>query len=231
MTTPRTARPIAALLLGFFIAVLFGVYTTTFANDTRFGGVIYTWPTSNGVGGKLLKTNGSKVLSWDGDSGVPSVPAGVVLYTASTSCPTGWAEYGASGEYFVGASTSLESTVGTALSNLENRAAGTHGHTVSSSISTGASAHDHSFSDPGHEHGGEDDFGTTDLVGEGAAPRSLGSGNRSGQLAVANVAGNISIGSGGGNASVANASATVTDYAGYSGTNAPYIQLRACRKS
>jgi len=69
-----------------------------------------------------------------------SVPSGMVLFFNLSSCPTGWSELtGARGRYLVGKPSggTLAGTAGTALSNLENRAAGQHTHTVD---------------DPGHSH-------------------------------------------------------------------------------
>ncbi|QQG45649.1 MAG: hypothetical protein HYW89_01890 [Candidatus Sungiibacteriota bacterium] len=59
------------------------------------------------------------------------LPAGAVLYFNLTSCPGGWSELTAArGRYIVGLQQggSLGTTVGTALSNQENRATGKHNH-------------------------------------------------------------------------------------------------------
>ena len=65
------------------------------------------------------------------------VPSGFVGFFNLGSCPSGWSEVtGAKGRYLVGGG-STGATVGTALSNQENRAVGQHSHSVS---------------DPGHDH-------------------------------------------------------------------------------
>jgi hypothetical protein len=152
------------------------------------------------------------------------------LYTTG-SCPTGWADYGNPGEYFVGASASLESTVGTALTNQENRATGTHNHTSSTSLSVSVSAHNHSVSDSGHYHGGEDGYGSADLVGGGGGDKLGDGSSRSARVAGVDVSGNISVDNTDTDVSVTGTSASISDYSGTAGTNAPYIQLRGCRKS
>lgn len=69
-----------------------------------------------------------------------SVPSGIVLFFNLASCPTGWSEYiSARGRYLVGKPSggTLNGSVGTALSNKENRPVGQHTHTIN---------------DPGHDH-------------------------------------------------------------------------------
>lgn len=69
-----------------------------------------------------------------------SIPAGMVMFSSTGSCPTGWAEYtDARGRYIVGlvSGGTNEGTVGTALTNTENRPVGQHTHSVT---------------DPGHVH-------------------------------------------------------------------------------
>lgn len=229
MKTPL--RNIGALLFGFVVAALFAVYTQAAETrfDTRFGGVLYAWPTDHGASGKLLKTDGAKTLSWDGEAGVPSVPAGVIMYTTG-GCPTGWAGYGNSGEYFVAQNSGIGDTYGTPLSASENRATGTHTHTSSTSLSVNVSAHNHGVNDPGHSHPNEDDFASTDLAGDGGGT-GLGSGSRTSRLASADVSGNISVDNWDTDVSVTGTSADISDYSGTAGTNAPYVILRACRKS
>ena len=60
--------------------------------------------------------------------------SGAIMYFATSTCPTGWSEVTAArGRYIVGlpASGSVSSTVGTALTNSENRAVGQHNHSMS----------------------------------------------------------------------------------------------------
>lgn len=74
------------------------------------------------------------------------VPAGAVMFFATSTCPSGWSEFTvARGRYVVGLPLggTLATTTGTALSNLENRPVGQHSHGVN---------------DPGHTHGGVTDY-------------------------------------------------------------------------
>lgn len=68
--------------------------------------------------------------TWDTPTGVPS---GMVMFSTSGSCPSGWTEYtSARGRVIVGLPSGGTNggTVGTAYTNVENR---THTHTVGSS--------------------------------------------------------------------------------------------------
>jgi hypothetical protein len=70
-----------------------------------------------------------------------SIPTGAVMFFSLSGCPAGWSPYAAAqGRYVVGGSSSIGSTVGTALSSLENRPVGQHTHTASSST---AGSHSH----------------------------------------------------------------------------------------
>lgn len=63
----------------------------------------------------------------------PLLPTGAVLYFNLTSCPGGWSELTAArGRYIVGLQSGgdLAATVGTGLSNKENRATGRHNHAL-----------------------------------------------------------------------------------------------------
>jgi hypothetical protein len=73
------------------------------------------------------------------------IPTGAVMFFNLSSCPSGWSELiSARGRYVVGLPSggTLAGTVGTALSNNENRPVGQHTHTAS-----GAS-HDHYYQMP-----------------------------------------------------------------------------------
>lgn len=77
-----------------------------------------------------------------------AVPAGAVMHFNLPSCPIGWSEFAAGqGRTLVGATSNLGGTVGTALSNLENR---THTHNVDPAVAvTNASGnHIHSVNPP-----------------------------------------------------------------------------------
>lgn len=77
------------------------------------------------------------VTAWTNPSGNPPTGSGslsgAIMYFAASTCPTGWSEVTAArGRYIVGlpASGSVSSTVGTALTDQENRPAGQHTHSV-----------------------------------------------------------------------------------------------------
>ncbi len=68
------------------------------------------------------------------------VPSGAVMHFNLAACPTGWTALAAAqGRYLVGlpSAGTLAGTVGTALTNQENRATGQHSHGIT---------------DPGHTH-------------------------------------------------------------------------------
>lgn len=76
-------------------------------------------------------------------------PTSAVAFFNLASCPSGWTEYTTGrGRYLVGLPSggTLGATVGTALSNLENRPVGQHTHGVT---------------DPGHDHGTDAAMATT----------------------------------------------------------------------
>jgi len=79
------------------------------------------------------------------------IPSNAVMFFATSTCPSGWTEFtDGRGRYIVGVPSSgtLAGTVGTALTNLENRPVGQHTHTIN---------------DPGHTHSGD-----TNLYGSGS---------------------------------------------------------------
>jgi hypothetical protein len=78
----------------------------------------------------------NQVLQWDGSTWIcegDSIPTGAVTAFNLPSCPTGWSELtDARGRYIVGMPSggTLAAVIGTALSDEEDRAAGTHTHSV-----------------------------------------------------------------------------------------------------
>ncbi len=76
-----------------------------------------------------------------------TLPTGFLGFFNLASCPTGWTRYSAAdGRYMVGRGSNIGSTVGSALSNLEDRAVGYHTHGVYDPT------HTHGVSDPSHSH-------------------------------------------------------------------------------
>jgi hypothetical protein len=120
------------------------------------------------------------------------------------ACPNGWAAYGAAaGRTLVGtpAGGAIGAAVGTALANQENRAVGQHAHGVV---------------DPGHTHS----VNAGNTVNAGNVPFVRFQSNGSDELLSA---GNLTTLGRTTGIAIANAG-------GVAGTNAPYVQLTACRK-
>ncbi len=139
-----------------------------------------------------------------------TLPTGMIAFfpTACTNY-SGWAEYtNLRGRYVVGvpnAGTAL-ATVGTALSDQENRAVGQHNH---------ANTFGHTVTDPGHTHEIGDSGADTTPTGSGSYDDVTGTRQSGSQVT------GISVTHTG---SISNEGTT-------SGTNAPYIQLFACQKT
>ncbi|MCX7616025.1 MAG: hypothetical protein N2Z68_01390 [Patescibacteria group bacterium] len=98
------------------------------------GGDVYT--SGYARGGTQVCIGSDCKSDWFGDA-----PSGSVAFFNLSACPSGWSELtSARGRYIVSlpAGGTLAATVGTALSNQENRPVGQHTHTIS---------------DPGHGHG------------------------------------------------------------------------------
>jgi len=134
-----------------------------------------------------------------------SAPTGQVAFFQLSSCPTGWTELTAArGRYLVGmpGSGTLSASVGTALTDQENRAVGQHNHTATSTVT-----------DPGHTH-------TGGVSASGDATSSTGSYDLvDGVPTTGSSTTGITVGT------------TVNNSGSVAGTNAPYIQLLVCKKN
>lgn len=141
------------------------------------------------------------------------VQPGLVAFFATAACPSGWTDYStAAGRYLVGAhpNGAIEATVGTALSDQQNRSTGTHSHTVT---------------DPGHRHNIENV--SPILRGGNTTPtRVQGTGGSGGSFNTT-LPNNPAIQA----ISQTPTGLTVNSAGLIAGTTAPYVQLRVCKKS
>jgi hypothetical protein len=164
------------------------------------------------------------------------VPSGAVMFFNLASCPPGWtAMVAAEGRYLVGLPPSgmLAGVAGTALTNLENRATGVHGHGVTEAAhSHGISSHTHgiSINDPGHSHGVDyvaNSGGTFQFqLATGGTPGLAGT-----KGATTGISASSSANTTGLSTNTGATGLTVNSSTGVAGTVAPYIQLRACQKN
>lgn len=178
----------------------------------------------SGWGGNL-NSNFDKIDTHDHTSGkgvvITTKTTGEVFHTTATSCPTGSAEYTtARGFYIVGLPSGGTSatSVGTALTDLENRAAGQHLHSVDPP-STSATV-----TDPGHAH---------TFQSQSTGGPSVDYLARNGPNTTQNSPAGVQILSNttGITASVDIAAFNSANGGSVVGTNAPYIHLRVCRQS
>jgi hypothetical protein len=190
-----------------------------------FAGVTYCFPAAQGAAGTALMNDGAGTLSW-----TAADPPDIVTYATTGGCPSGWSEYTAGrGRYVVGLplSGTNAATVGTALTNLENRPVGQHSHAITDpGHNHTQNAHGHGVSDPGHAHT------VPNLVNENVLLGSVGG------VAATRPSGTSAVGTAAPGLTAANATATnqaispgvTIDNAGsVLGTNAPYLQLVICR--
>ena len=155
--------------------------------------------------GAMEFCNGS---AWGSMGGGGTIPGGTVVYSTLAVCPAGWSTFTlADGRYMLaidpsGGVKSTGTVVGTVLSEAENRPSGNHQHRLANN---GGSASHYTPS------------GTDRVYTEGALTPGVGSVTRF--SIVQSIASASAI-----NGTDANGSALPA------GTNAPYIQLLACRK-
>ena len=181
------------------------------SGDYSFNGSLVLADNSSAVSAGAVRYYNNQLLGYDGTlwqnltqaqigSGLES---GSLVFYNDTSCPVGFTEVvQARGRYLVGLNSggTLESTVGTALSNSEDREVGQHNHGDSLSASSGGS-HSHS----GYSSGSSSTCGTGSY---GDSSQSTGSGGSHGH----SMSGSIS-------------NEGTTD-----STNAPYGQYIVCIK-
>lgn len=186
------------------------------------------------------------------------IPAGAVLAFNLSTCPAGWSEVPeARGRYIVGLTTggTLSQTVGTALTNGENRPVGQHTHTVTDpghnhGVVDPGHGHTVVLNDPGHTHTAVDlghthtvpniwlDSGGDDTL-DGVTGKSLDSGSRTSNTGFANIVvspattgitATINSGFTGISLQSATTGLSVQNAGLVPGTNAPYLQLLICIK-
>jgi hypothetical protein len=187
-------------------------------------------------------------VSWAGTRGTgkaakSQVPKGAISFFGGKKCPDGYKPYdAAAGRYIVGVPSggAAKTTVGTALSDGENRAVGQHTHVVDDP------GHLHAVTDPGHLHGVTDP-GHVHVAQAQAAPITgtasfpgvtrfhadqFDASGALGTMQVNSATTGISIQPSVTGVSVNPAQTGISLEAAGStpGTNAPYIQLRACKK-
>jgi hypothetical protein len=222
MTTQR----LLALLVGLAALVALNLGVTLWAQTQvrLFAGVPYRFPLAHGLTNTVLLNDGAGNLSWAGIA----VPSAVIAYSTSGSCPAGWSEYTAArGRYLVGlvAGGTNEGAVGTALTNTENRAVGQHAHLVIGTHTHAQNAHGHTVSGSGTHGHSETGSETVSADAGGSTITTAGGVTTTGASTTGFIVGA---------ATAVNQSATtgitVDNTGAVAGTNAPYIQLLACRK-
>jgi hypothetical protein len=209
---------------------------------------IYSVAQSRGL--PLLSASPAPQASASQASVQAEFPPGAVMFFNRENCPDGWTELTDSqGRVVVGlpGGGALGATVGTALTDQENRPVGQHTHTVNDP------GHYHEVYDPGHNHGavdlghthpindpehshqfrrltehatgiadGKDDVGYTDNVWTEPAATGISILAGYANIAVDSNTTGISV--------VSNTTGIAVEEEGaVAGTNAPYIQLLACR--
>ena len=173
------------------------------------------------------------------------IPSGAVMFFDLANCPTDWTLLsGAQGRYLVGGTT-IGMQVGSALSDGEDRATGSHIHPVTDTGHThGINPHGHSVSDPDHSHSViesphshsidlDDNFGMggVDDAGE-SSEGSDSTGTETTGISIGSSATGVSVlqSSSGPTQSATTGVVTAAPAGTVAGTNAPYLQLLVCKK-
>ena len=146
------------------------------------------------------------------------MPAGTIQFFAA-ACPAGWSEYAAlRGRYVVGMPSggTMSGGRGTTLTNNENRPVGRHQHGFSAT--DGAHTHPWSPIAPTHGHGYNAPENNDNMQSGG------GVGSRAGIAGTTDSTdANVSL-------NTADLLTNSSNSGSVAGTNAPYVQLRPCRK-
>ncbi|HYD34825.1 MAG TPA: hypothetical protein VD999_02050 [Vitreimonas sp.] len=173
--------------------------------------------------GKVLTSDANGVASWQTVSGIPS---GLIAAFAS-ACPSGWTEYTAArGRYVVGVVNggTVEATVGTAFTtNQESRPVGQHNHSIDppNTVTDNQGSHAHNVYTRKEEDNGTWGF---DWAQGGYDYYTCCRFGRPGVF----FGTTDSQGLHGHNLNIA--AFNSADSGAVAGTNAPYIQLRYCKK-
>jgi hypothetical protein len=187
----------------------------------RFAGLDYFFPAAHGTG--PLTNDGTGTLSWAGQA----FPSGLAAFSTTGVCPAGWTEHTAArGRYVVAAISggTVGGTVGTVLTNLQNREVGLHTHTATLGATIFDPGHSHGITDPGHAHGdmatgsgGVDSFPASMMIGDFLQNTSSSTTG----ITINNATPTLT----------PSYSTTIVQAGSITGTNAPYIQHPLCVKT
>lgn len=176
----------------------------------------------------------STLTSTAAASGEAWLKTGDLVFSTTGTCRTGFTELvAARGRYLValpGGGTNA-GTIGTALSDLENRPVGQHTHTLTDpghNHTQNAHAHVISITDPGHVHTNSVTTWTGGLTAAGAVEAGNFATSTSTSSALTGISATDSSVTATNNS--ATTGITVVNSGSVAGTNAPYIQYILCRK-
>lgn len=216
------AGKVQAISSTYFASVDGSALTDLTAANLTAGG---TFPQEDGSA--LTNLNGSNIASGSVPSSYGGVPAGLIAFSANGTCPTGWTEYtSARGRYIVGlvASGTSAGTVGTALTNEENRAGSA---SLGLSLTSGTLAVSKGTLSASTTLSGGKVYGSTSTNGA-----QIAASNGTGAVNTLDSEGLTASTSVSGSPSLSGApSGSISGLSSVSGTTAPYIQLVACQKS
>lgn len=194
---------------------------------TLFNGVAYRFPAAPGAGLLSVSDDTTNTLAWAAGPELSEWPPDLVVASPTGSCPTGWTEFTElRGRAPVGLplSGTNGANVGTALTDVENRAVGTHGHAVTDD------GHNHTQQAHAHTVSGSHVHGTWATTTFGFSGISgVNHTEAAGTTSTSTSTTGVTIDNATGTNSSATTGATVNNTATVAGTNAPYTQLMYCR--